>query len=93
MCRMPLEWEINNPSCDLYYRFQVFLDSFVDNLEASPTEKRYNAAAQFLQQELEDVTSVANENGKIDPADLDKRKMEVLQLYLEQQVRNLCLHS
>ena len=92
---MPLEWELNNPCCSLYYRFQVFLDSRLDeHPEMDSTVKvRYSSAMEFLKSELEDVTSVANENGKIDPANLDKRSVEMLQLYLQQQVRVLPIGS
>lgn len=92
---MPLEWELNNPSCSLYYRFQVFLDSRLDKhpVMDSTVEVKYSSAMEFLKSELEDVTSVANENGKIDPANLDKRSVEMLQLYLQQQVRVLPIGS
>lgn len=87
VCRMPLEIELNSPSCNLHYRYQTFLDSYKDeNPAASEVEVRYNGAVKFIQHELEDITSVANENGKIDPAYLDERKIEMLQLYLGQQV-------
>lgn len=92
---MPLEVELNNPSCSLYYRFQAFLDSYQNDSQntASTIETRYNSAMQFLKSELEGITSVANENGKIDPADLDKRSVDILQLYLEhqQEWQHVCL--
>lgn len=85
---MPLEWELNYPSSSLYYRFQVYLDNYLDKHPEldNTVEVRYSTAMDFLKSELEDVTSVANENGKIDPANLDKRSVEMLQLYLQQQV-------
>jgi hypothetical protein len=85
VCRMPLEAEINNPSCRLHYRFQVFLDSHpCDTVDE--TEAWYNSAKQFLQSEIDAISATADENGKIDPSDLDTRTTELLQLYLEQQV-------
>lgn len=84
---MPLEIELNNPSCILHHRYQVFLDDYVDeNPDASAVEVRYNGAMGFMRNEMEEITSLADENGKIEPSDLDTRKKEILQLYLDQQV-------
>jgi hypothetical protein len=91
VCRMPLGTELNNPSCNLHYSFQVFLDSYqpesdVGNQETTKVGSLYNAAKQFLKHELEYISSSANENGKIDPEELDEGSVELLQLYAEHQV-------
>lgn len=97
VCRMPLEAELNNPSSILYKRLQSFLESdkyrsnrdkSSDSLSplAAKTAFWYRGAEQLLKNDLEDISMMANENGKIEVEKLGRTSLELLQLYIDYQV-------
>jgi hypothetical protein len=94
---MPLEAELNNPSSILYKRLQSFLESdkyrsnsdkSSDSLSplAAKTAFWYRGAEQLLKNDLEDISIMANENGKIEVDKLGRTSLELLQLYIDYQV-------
>ncbi|KAL3799135.1 hypothetical protein HJC23_002263 [Cyclotella cryptica] len=104
VCRMPLEAELNNPSSILYKRLQSFLES--ENYRstnkkssaslsplAAKTAFWYRGAEQLLKNDLEDISMMANENGKIEVEKLGRTSLELLQLYIDYQQtwQHVCL--
>jgi hypothetical protein len=93
---MPLEYEINNPSSNFYRDLQRYLDSNEYNTDvtdlsplAAKTTRWYRGAEQLLKRELKDLSSMADENGKIPVERLGPVTLELLQMYIDHQVRDL----
>ena len=60
--------------------------SFSFSALAAKTAFWYRGAEKLLKRELERIVTTANSNGKIDANDLDGESLELLQLYMDQQV-------